>query len=219
MQLKTLPLADLAPAAHNPRVPLKPGDAGWEKLAASVRSFGLVQPLVYNRRTGRLAGGHQRLEVLKHDGATHAPCVVVDLPDAKEKALCVALNNPEVGGAWDGAKLTDLLGELRDAAPHAGEDFDADLDGDWADFDAALTGFDAAQLDAMLMTPAGLPEDSPQTSGAPATPAGGPGGGGRDTLVAVALEVPRDRWAAVRPGLDALVGDHDLVAHVTGAPD
>ena len=153
MILETLPLADLAPAPHNPRVPLKPGDAGWEKLAASVRSFGLVQPLVYNRRTGRLVGGHQRLEVLKHDGETHAPCVVVDLPDAREKALCVALNNAEVGGAWDGAKLTDLLGELRDAALHPTEDLGAD-------FDAALTGFDAGQLDAMLMTPACLPGDS-----------------------------------------------------------
>ena len=212
MLLETLPLADLAPAPHNPRVPLKPGDAGWEKLAASVRSFGLVQPLVYNRRTGRLVGGHQRLEVLKHDGETHAPCVVVDLPDAREKALCVALNNAEVGGAWDGAKLTDLLGELRDAALHPTEDLGAD-------FDAALTGFDATQLDAMLMTPACLPGDSQTTSTDAPTAADGSAGEPREPVVAVALEIPRDRWPAVRPALDALVGDHDLTVHVTGAPD
>ena len=217
MNLRTLPLADLAPAAHNPRVPLKPGDPGWNKLAASVRSFGLVQPLVYNQRTGRLVGGHQRLEVLRHDGAAEAPCVVVDLPDAKEKALCVALNNAEVGGSWDGAKLTDLLGELRDAAANPAGDL-LDTDGG-CDFDAALTGFDVAQLDAMLMAPAGLPTDSPATCTDSRDTGGRGEGSAADRPVAVALEVPPAAWPAVRPGLDALVGDHDLAVHVTNAPD
>ena len=208
MNLERLPLADLRPAPHNPRVSLKPGDAGWEKLAASLRAFGLVQPLVYNRRSGRLVGGHQRLAVLRADGAADAPCVVVDLPPAREKALCVALNNADVGGAWDGAKLVDLLGELRDEALHPG-----------SDFDAALTGFDAKQLDALLMTPAAggcLPGDSPATF--PDSSGGAPGDAA-PRPVAVALEVPADRWPAVRPALDALVGDHDLVVHVAGAPD
>ena len=206
MQLEHLPLAALAPAPHNPRVPLRPGDAGWRKLAASVRSFGLVQPLVYNRRSGHLVGGHQRLEVLKADGETTAPCVVVDLPDAEEKALCVALNNAEVGGAWDGAKLVGLLGELNAEALRPD-----------ADFDAALTGFDAKQLDALLMTPppAGgcLPVDSA------VTPSADPAAGAGPKPVAVALEVPADRWPAVRPDLDALVGDHDLAVTVANAPD
>ena len=209
MRLEHLPLAALTPAPHNPRVPLKPGDAGWRKLAASVRSFGLVQPLVYNRRSGLLVGGHQRLEVLRADGADTAPCVVVDLPDAEEKALCVALNNADVGGAWDGAKLVGLLGELSAEA----------LKPD-ADFDAALTGFDAKQLDALLMTPPPgggcLPIDSRVTPDGPAD--GGRGESG-PRPVAVSLDVPADRWPAVRPDLDALVGDHDLTVTVTGAPD
>ncbi|QDT15104.1 ParB N-terminal domain-containing protein [Alienimonas californiensis] len=214
MLLEHLPLSSLKPAPHNPRIALKPGDAGWRKLAASVRAFGLVQPLVYNRRSGLLVGGHQRLEVLKHDAAEHggpdtAPCVVVDLPDAEEKALCIALNNADVGGSWDGPRLVDLLGELSAEA----------LKPD-ADFDAALTGFDPKQLDALLMTPAGpggcLPIDSSVTS------TDSQKGHADETgprPVAVALEVPADRWPAVRPDLDALVGDHDLTVHVTGAPD
>jgi len=213
MQLEYLPLSALAPAPYNPRTPLKPGDAGWRKLAASVRSFGLVQPLVYNRRSGRLVGGHQRLEVLKHDAAERggpdsAPCVVVDLPDAEEKALCVALNNADVGGSWDGAKLVDLLGELSAEA----------LKPD-ADFDAGLTGFDPDQLDALLMTPSAhggcLPTDfnvTPPDSSKESNQA-------EPRSVAVTLEVPVERWPAVRTDLDALVGDHDLTAHVTGAPD
>ncbi|NNJ27123.1 ParB N-terminal domain-containing protein [Alienimonas chondri] len=214
MQLEHLPLSSLAPAPHNPRIALKPGDAGWRKLAASVRAFGLVQPLVYNRRSGLLVGGHQRLEVLKHDAAEHggpdvAPCVVVDLPDAEEKALCIALNNADVGGAWDGSKLVDLLGELSAEA----------LKPD-AEFDAALTGFDPNQLDALLMTPAGpsgcFPDDSRVTtsdSQATGEPSDEP------ALVRVSLEVPTDRWSAVRPDLDALVGDHDLAVVVRGAPE
>ncbi len=210
MQLEHLPLSALTPAPHNPRVTLKPGDAGWRKLSASLRAFGLVQPLVYNRRSGLLVGGHQRLEVLKHDAAERggpdtAPCVVVDLPDADEKALCIALNNADVGGGWDGAKLVDLLGEL------SAEALKPDVN-----FDAALTGFDPDQLNALLMTPAEpdgcLPTDSSSTS------ADSPRHGGARP-VAVSLEIPVDRWPAVRPALDTLVGDHDLTVHVAGAPD
>ena len=214
MRLEHLPLADLKPAPHNPRVTLKPGDAGWRKLAASVRTFGLVQPLIVNRRSGLLVGGHQRLEVLKHEAAGRggpdtAPCVLVDLPDAEEKALCIALNNAEVGGAWDGAKLVDLLDELSAEA----------LQPD-ADFDAALTGFDPDQLDALLMTPADPDDCLPCDSNL--TPLDSlPGGGGESgpRPVSVALEVPPDRWPAVRPDLDALVGDYDLTVVVRGAPD
>ena len=214
MRLEHLPLADLAPAPHNPRVTLKPGDAGWRKLAVSLRTFGLVQPLIVNRRSGLLVGGHQRLEVLKHEAAERggpdtAPCVLVDLPDAEEKALCIALNNAEVGGTWDGAKLVDLLGELSAEALRPD-----------ADFDAALTGFDADQLDALLMTPAGpdncLPSDSGVT---PVDSLTGDDGGRGPRPVSVALEVPPDRWPAVRPDLDALVGDHDLAVVVRGVPD
>lgn len=137
MNIQRLPLIQLQPAPYNPRRALKPGDARFEKLARSLNEFDLVQPLVWNARTGHLVGGHQRVEVLKHRGWTEVDCVVVDLPLEREKALNVALNNSEVGGDWDTIKLTDLIADLQDVP----------------DFDPTLTGFDEQQLHDLLMTP------------------------------------------------------------------
>ena len=80
MHLQTLPLRDLHPAPYNPRLKLRPGDPRYRKLRRSVERFGLVEPLVWNRRTGHLVGGHQRYQILCDLGHTEAPVSVVDLP-------------------------------------------------------------------------------------------------------------------------------------------
>lgn len=100
----------LEPAFYNPRKDLKPGDPEYEKLKQSIEEFDLVEPLVWNERTGRLVGGHQRLKVLKELGVTDVEVSVVDLPPEKEKALNVALN--KIQGEWDEEKLQSLLNEL-----------------------------------------------------------------------------------------------------------
>jgi ParB-like chromosome segregation protein Spo0J len=137
MNIQRLPITQLTPAPYNPRRPLKPGDARFEKLARSLSEFDLVQPLVWNSRTGHLVGGHQRLEILKHRGWSEVDCVVVDLPLEREKALNVTLNNSEVGGDWETDRLADLIADLQDLP----------------DFDATLTGFDEQQLTDLLMRP------------------------------------------------------------------
>lgn len=96
-------------APYNPRVLLKPGDREYDALERSLEEFGLVQDLIWNRRSGNLVGGHQRLSVLQARGNTHAPMKVVDLDDQSEKRLNVILNN---GGRWDDQKLSALLGDL-----------------------------------------------------------------------------------------------------------
>jgi DNA (cytosine-5-)-methyltransferase len=123
--------ADLFPAEYNPRKDLKPGDPEYEKLKRSIEQFGYVEPVIWNKTTGRVVGGHQRLKVLIDMGITEVECVVVELSEEKEKALNIALN--KISGAWDNAKLADLI---------------ADLQG--ADFDVSLTGFDAAEIDALF---------------------------------------------------------------------
>lgn len=52
-------------APYNPRLDLKPGDPEYDKLAKVIGEFDLVEPLVWNKRTGNLVGGHQRLKILK----------------------------------------------------------------------------------------------------------------------------------------------------------
>jgi ParB-like chromosome segregation protein Spo0J len=112
MQLTTMSLSDLRPAPYNPRVRLTPGDARYRKLKRSVERFGLVEPLVWNRRTGHLVGGHQRYQILCDLGYDEAPVSVVDLPPEQEKALNVVLNNREAQADWDLPQLTTLLEEL-----------------------------------------------------------------------------------------------------------
>ena len=121
MDIQKIPAARLNPAAYNPRKDLKPGDREYEKLKRSIVEFGYVEPVIWNRRTGNVVGGHQRLKVLVDMGQTEIDCVVVDLDLRREKALNVALN--KIQGDWDEEKLASLMAE-----------FDA------ADFDVSLTG-------------------------------------------------------------------------------
>ena len=120
--------ADLLPADYNPRKDLKPGDAEYEKLKRSIEQFGYVEPVIWNKTTGRVVGGHQRLKVLMDMGMTEVDCVVVEMDEDKEKALNIALN--KISGDWDKDKLALLI---------------ADLQG--ADFDVTLTGFEPAEID------------------------------------------------------------------------
>lgn len=53
--------SELKGAPYNPRIM----DKGAEKrLKAALRKHGLVQPIIWNKRTGNVVGGHQRLKQL-----------------------------------------------------------------------------------------------------------------------------------------------------------
>lgn len=118
----------LVPADYNPRKDLKSGDPEYEKLKRSLEEFGYVEPVIWNKTTSHVVGGHQRLKVLLDMGVTEVDCVVVEMDAEKEKALNVALN--KISGDWDKDKLALLI---------------ADLQG--ADFDVSLTGFDPGEID------------------------------------------------------------------------
>jgi ParB-like chromosome segregation protein Spo0J len=114
VSLRVLPLAELRPAPYNPRRQLQVTDPAYRKLAASLREFGLVEPLVWNEETGHLVGGHARLEILREMGVREVTVSVVHLSPAREKALNVVLNNLEAQGRFDTVCLADLLDELQD---------------------------------------------------------------------------------------------------------
>ena len=131
MQVKKKKLTDLIPADYNPRKDLQPGDAEYEKLKRSIETFGYVEPIIWNKQTGRIVGGHQRLKVMQDLGYQEIECVIIDIDESKEKALNVALN--KISGSWDEDKLMSLI---------------TDLEG--SDFDVSLTGFDIAELDELF---------------------------------------------------------------------
>ena len=128
MLIEKMKTENLLPADYNPRKDLKPGDEEYEKLKRSIEQFGYVEPVIWNRTTGRVVGGHQRLKVLIDMGVNEVDCVVVEMDENKEKALNVALN--KISGEWDKDKLALLISDLQAE-----------------DFDVSLTGFDAAEID------------------------------------------------------------------------
>ncbi|MEN2776651.1 site-specific DNA-methyltransferase [Acetivibrio clariflavus] len=143
MEIQKIPAEKLKAAKYNPRKDLKPGDPEYEKLRRSIEEFGYVEPVIWNRRTGNIVGGHQRYKVLTALGYKEIDCVVVDLDEQREKALNVALN--KISGEFDIPLLTDLLKGLNE-------------DG----FDVSLTGFDAAEIDELFRdkTAANVKEDN-----------------------------------------------------------
>ena len=110
MIVERKPLSALNPAAYNPRKALAPGDAEFEKLASSIKTFGNVEPIIWNSRSGNIIGGHQRYAVLQYIGETETDVVVVDLPLEEEKLLNVALN--KIKGEWDYDKLSSMLAQF-----------------------------------------------------------------------------------------------------------
>lgn len=98
METRVIKLADIKPAPYNPRVQLTPKDQEYKALDASIEENGLVLPLIVNIRDNCLIGGHQRLSVLLAAGETETNAVVVDMPEAQAKALCIALN--KLDGEW-----------------------------------------------------------------------------------------------------------------------
>src|SRR5262249_6276463 len=140
-------------APYNPR---RISDHDLEALRRSLRFFGTVEPVVVNRRSGRIVGGHQRVRAAEPEGLPSLPVVYVDLDDPSEKQLNIALNR--ISGEWDPEKLEAVLAELEAGGA-----------------DMTLTGFTAEELEQLihggetpadgLTDPDAIPEppDEPQT--------------------------------------------------------
>jgi hypothetical protein len=105
---ETIHRSQIKNAPYNPRIMNK---AAQKRLRNNIRKHGLVSALTWNRRTGNLVGGHQRLEQLdaleKSEDYDLTVCVV-DVDEREEAALNVQLNNPSMQGDWDLDKLAQV---------------------------------------------------------------------------------------------------------------
>ena len=82
-----------------------------KKLTKAIREHGLVTPLVWNKRTGVLVSGHQRLtaaDKIYRKKDYDVPVAIIDVDEKTEKELNVQLNNPSMQGSWDLGALADL---------------------------------------------------------------------------------------------------------------
>lgn len=119
-----LTMDDLQGAPYNPRTIT---EAASDGLTASMEDFGDISGITFNRRTGRLVSGHQRVERLRAMGGVmdgdlirvtikgerwQFAVRVVDWDEAKEKRGNVAANNPHIAGVFDDG-LDALLAEIQ----------------------------------------------------------------------------------------------------------
>ena len=91
-------ISDLIPAPYNPRQSTAKQE---EQLKASLIKFGLVEPIIFNKQTGYIVGGHFRVRELKKLGIKEVECVIVDLNEEDEKELNIRLNANTGGWDWD----------------------------------------------------------------------------------------------------------------------
>ena len=150
LKTESWPLDKLVPYARNPR----DNDAQIARMAAAIREFGFRIPIVV-RSDGTVVDGHLRLKAARQLGLAEVPVVLADeLSDAQVKAFRLLANRSATWAAWDEDLLTLELEELQAMA-----------------YDVSHTGFDAAEIDALLAEPTtdGL-TDPDEVPGPPAEP-------------------------------------------------
>ena len=102
-------------ADYNPREITK---ENRKRLKNGLEKFGLVSTLVWNKRTGTLVSGHQRVSIMDEknnygNGNDYDITVsVVDLSPKEEAELNVQLNNAAMQGDFDIDKLNEMVKNL-----------------------------------------------------------------------------------------------------------
>ncbi|WP_304736861.1 ParB N-terminal domain-containing protein [uncultured Desulfovibrio sp.] len=136
----TISRTQICGAEYNPRVI---SEDARKRLRKMIAKHGLVQPLVWNRRTGNLVAGHQRLaalDSLERSQDYDLLVAVVDVDEREERVLNVQLNNPSMQGEWDMDKLTELAEEAAISPDEFG----------FSDGDIAVMFGDDGRLDELL---------------------------------------------------------------------
>lgn len=133
-------ISDLVPYAQNAR---GHSDTQIAKIAASIREFGFIVPVIVDD-SGHVICGHGRILAAKQAGLERVPTVnVSNLSELQKRAFMLADNRLAQDGKWDieklGAEITSLQGD---------------------GFDISLTGFVPEQIDYILSTfTTSLPKD------------------------------------------------------------
>lgn len=130
-RIEQWPVDRLVPYDRNARTH---SEAQVSQIAQSIAQFGFNNPVLIDSSSGIIAG-HGRYQAARKLKLATVPVIVLDhLTDAQRRAYIIADNKLALNAGWDEELLA---AELRD------------LD---ADFDLALTGFNADELDRLLRT-------------------------------------------------------------------
>ena len=107
--------SEITPADYNPRTITE--DAR-KSLKKSIKENGIIGGMVYNKQTGNLVSGHQKLsiadEVNKYDAGNdyEIKVEVIDVDLKKEKELNIFFNSKAVQGEMDYKKLAQIFPDI-----------------------------------------------------------------------------------------------------------
>lgn len=109
--------SEIIPAPYNPRTI---SVEARKALKQSIKRFGIVGGLVWNRTTSFLVSGHQKLSILdelnKYDGSKQADyrvkVEVISVDEKTEKELNIFFNNPNTQGEWDYDMLREMIPDI-----------------------------------------------------------------------------------------------------------
>ena len=111
----TLKRSQITPANYNPR---KITDDARKALRKSIKENGIIGGMVWNKQTGNLVSGHQKLsiadEVNKYEAGNdyEIKVEVIDVDLKKEKELNVFFNSKAVQGEMDYKKLAQIYPDI-----------------------------------------------------------------------------------------------------------
>lgn len=127
--IKKIDIAALIPYARNSRTH---SDEQINQIAASIREFGFLNPIIVDSENGIIAG-HGRVMALNKLGITEAPCLLADhLTETQKKAYIIADNKLALNAGWDDELLRLEFDDLKEAG-----------------FDLELTGFSLDEIDGL----------------------------------------------------------------------
>jgi len=129
-------LEDLIPYARNARTH---SDAQVAQIAASIREFGFMNPVLVDGENNIIAG-HGRVLAARKLGLETVPCVLHEhLTESQRRAYILADNKLALNAGWDEEMLRIELRELGDMG-----------------FDLELTGFGLDEVGTMILEGDGL---------------------------------------------------------------
>jgi ParB-like chromosome segregation protein Spo0J/DNA modification methylase len=118
IQIERWPLDRLIPSELNPRTHTREQVA---QIAASIREFGFVNPILVGVDGGIIAG-EGRLRAARMGGMHEVPVIVLEhLSEIQRRALVIADNQLALNAGWDEQMLREQLAALQD------QDFNMDL--------------------------------------------------------------------------------------------
>lgn len=96
-------------AEYNPRVIT---DAAKRKLKTGIKKLGMLGPIIWNKLSGNIVGGHQRVSIMDTlEGSKNYRLTVsaVGLTPKQEREANLLLNNASAMGEFDLGKLEEML--------------------------------------------------------------------------------------------------------------